>query len=68
MSKTSHRRAEGNAGAFLGTDAISMTAVPMRTLSDEYHDAPEPEPPGADAGPGLRSRVPSRRAAPARIA
>lgn len=57
MSKTSHRRAEGNAGAFLGTDAISMTAVPMRTLSDEYHDAPaepqdsdrvpEPEPPGA---------------------
>jgi hypothetical protein len=57
MSKTGRRKAEGNAGAFLGTDGLSMLAVPMRTLSDEYHDSPaepedsdripEPEPPGA---------------------
>jgi hypothetical protein len=57
MSKTDRRKSEGNAGAFLGTDPISMTAVPMRTLSDDYHDAPaepqdsdrvpEPEPPSA---------------------
>jgi hypothetical protein len=44
MSKTGRRKAEGNAGAFLGTDGISILAVPMRTLSDEYHDSPaEPE-------------------------
>jgi hypothetical protein len=47
------RRAERNAGAFLAPDATMP--VPMRTLSDDYHDrpvdppddrVPEPEPPG----------------------
>jgi hypothetical protein len=42
-----------NAGAFLGPDMLAP--VPMRTLSDDYHDeraepeddrVPEPEPPG----------------------
>ena len=38
------RKAERNAGAFLGDGALGMIAAPMSTLSDEYHDAPtEPE-------------------------
>ena len=54
MGEPEPKRAERNAGAFLGTDSQGMIAVPMRTLSDEYHDeptepeedhVPEPEPP-----------------------
>jgi hypothetical protein len=51
----SQRKAERNAGAFLTpTDNGSMIPVPMRTLSDDYHDepteppddrVPDPEPP-----------------------
>lgn len=50
------KRAEHNAGAFLGAGGIQAMPVPMSTLSDEYHDEPtepedsdripEPEPPG----------------------
>jgi hypothetical protein len=35
------RRAERNAGAFLGP--AGMIPVPTRTLSDDYSDEPEPE-------------------------
>jgi hypothetical protein len=50
----SQRDAERNAGAFLSPTDGSMIPVPMRTLSDEYHDeptdppddrVPDPEPP-----------------------
>ena len=39
------RRAERNAGAFLGPDlgGGGPIPVPMRTLSDDYSDVPEPE-------------------------
>ncbi len=40
------RRAERNAGAFLTPDmggGGGMIPVPMRTLSDDYSDVPEPE-------------------------
>ena len=40
------RRAERNAGAFLTPDlggGGGMIPVPMRTLSDDYSDEPEPE-------------------------
>lgn len=44
MSRSKPRRAERNAGAFPSPDGIGMIPVPMRTLSDEYTDAPsEPE-------------------------
>ena len=56
MGEPKPKRAERSAGAFLGTDPTGMVPVPMRTLSDEYHDEPtepqdsdripEPEPPG----------------------
>ena len=51
MSRQQRRRREGNAGAFY---ADRPMAVPIRTLSDDYRDAPmdpeddrepEPEPP-----------------------
>ena len=54
MGEPKPKRAERSAGAFLGTDPTGMVPVPMRTLSDDYHDAPtepeedrvpEPEPP-----------------------
>ena len=35
------RRAERNAGAFLGP--AGMIPVPTRTLSNDYSDEPEPE-------------------------
>jgi hypothetical protein len=42
MSRPKPRRAEGNAGAFLGPDIL--IPAPIRTLGDEYHDEPaEPE-------------------------
>jgi hypothetical protein len=53
MSRPKRRRAERNAGAFLGPSR--PVPVPMRTLSDDYRDEPtepeedrepEPEPPG----------------------
>jgi hypothetical protein len=57
MSEPRPRRAEQNAGAFLTPTDFSMIPVPMRTLSDEYHDeptepsdsetVPPPEPEGA---------------------
>ena len=39
------RRPERNAGAFLNSDpgGGGMIPVPMRTLSDDYSDVPEPE-------------------------
>ena len=53
MGEPERRKAEQNAGAFLGP--FVMVPVPMRTLSDDYHDEPtepedsdripEPEPP-----------------------
>ena len=55
MGEPQRRRAERNAGAFLGTDGVGMIPVPMSTLSDEYHDEPvdpeddrepAPDPPG----------------------
>lgn len=54
MSRPKPKRAQRNAGAFLGVDIMPIP-VPMSTLSDEYHDEPtepeddhepEPEPPG----------------------
>ena len=54
MSSPKRHHPERNAGAFLGPDLL--VPVPMRTLDDEYRDAPaepedserepEPEPPG----------------------
>lgn len=42
MGRPKSRRGERNAGAFMGPDVL--IPVPMRTLSDDYHDAPtEPE-------------------------
>jgi hypothetical protein len=50
------RRPERNAGAFLGPDLL--VPVPMRTLSDEYHDAPaEPEDSDREPEPEPRSRA-----------
>ncbi len=55
MPESKPKQAEHNAGAFLGTDPTGMIPVPMRTLSDDYHDeptdppddrVPDPEPPG----------------------
>jgi hypothetical protein len=40
MTEPGPRRAERNAGAFLTPTDYSMIPVPMRTLSDEYHDEP----------------------------
>lgn len=53
MGEPKPKQAERNAGAFLGPDLL--IPVPMRTLSDDYHDTraeppddrePAPEPPG----------------------
>ena len=44
MSQSKPKGPVRNAGAFLSPDPFGMIAVPMRTLSDEYHDTPaEPE-------------------------
>jgi hypothetical protein len=56
MPEPAPKRAERNAGAFIDPSGIGgAIPVPMRTLSDDYHDAPtepedsdrvpEPEPP-----------------------
>ena len=42
MGEPNPKQAQRNAGAFIGPDILAP--VPMRTLSDDYHDAPtEPE-------------------------
>lgn len=41
MSRPTKRRAERNAGAFLGPGGL--IPAPMRTLCDDYADRPEPE-------------------------
>ena len=63
MSRPKRRRAERNAGAFLGPSR--PVPVPMRTLSDDYRDEPtepeedrEPEP----EAPGLFRRLIERMA------
>ena len=38
MSRPTRRRAQRNAGAFLGPDLL--VPVPMRTLDEEYRDRP----------------------------
>lgn len=46
MRRSTMRRAERNAGAFLDPGSGSgggIIPVPMRTLSDDYSDVPEPE-------------------------
>jgi hypothetical protein len=43
VSRPNKRQAERNAGAFLSPDGLGMIPVPMRTLSDDYSDEPEPE-------------------------
>lgn len=46
MGRPTERRTERNAGAFLNPGSGSgsgMIPVPMRTLSDDYSDVPEPE-------------------------
>jgi hypothetical protein len=48
MSRPKRRRAERNAGAFLGPDLLAP--VPLVTLSDEYHDSPT-EPVDSDREP-----------------
>jgi len=53
------RRAERHAGAFLTPDlggGGGMIPVPMRTLSDDYSDVPEPE----DSDRVPRPREPGR--------
>lgn len=58
MSQHGPKRAERNAGAFYGPGDMGggIIPVPMRTLSDDYHDepvdppddrVPDPEPPSA---------------------
>lgn len=57
MRRRERREAERNAGAFLGPDLL--VPVPMRTLSDDYHDTPaEPE---DDRVPEPESRGSHRR-------
>jgi hypothetical protein len=56
MPEPEPKRAVQNAGAFLTPNQGGYIPVPMRTLSDDYHDVPtepedsdrvpEPEPPG----------------------
>ena len=56
------RRAERNAGAFLTPDlggGGGMIPVPMRTLSDDYSDEPEPE--DSDRAPAPEEPGPVRR-------
>ena len=55
MGESQPKQAQHNAGAFLGPDLLA--AVPMRTLSDEYHDGPA-EPQDSDRVPP--AEVPGR--------
>jgi hypothetical protein len=61
MGESKPKQPERNAGAFLGPDVL--IPVPMRTLSDDYHDTrAEPpddrEPPSEP--PGLVARIRER--------
>ncbi len=58
MSRPKPRRAERTAGAFLGPDIL--VPVPIRTLTDDYHDEPA-EPEGSDRVPEPEPRGPVRR-------
>jgi hypothetical protein len=50
------RRPIHNAGAFLGPDLL--VPVPLRTLSDDYHDEPaEPEDSAREPEPELPGRM-----------
>jgi hypothetical protein len=56
MSRREPPRGTPNAGAFLGPDLL--VPVPMRTLSDDYHDAPaEPEDPDREPEPKSPSAI-----------
>jgi hypothetical protein len=61
MSRPTRRRAQRNAGAFLGPDLL--VPVPMRTLDEEYLDRPtdlagsEPEPEFEPEPSGLVHRI-----------
>ncbi len=56
MPEPEPKKAVHNAGAFLTPTSYAPIPVPMRTLSDDYHDeptepedsdrVPDPEPPG----------------------
>jgi hypothetical protein len=56
MPEPEPKKAVHNAGAFLAPYSAGSVPVPMRTLSDDYHDEPtepedsdrlpDPEPPG----------------------
>ena len=67
MTDPQPRRAEPNAGAFLTPD-FSMIPVPMRTLSDDYHDEPAEPRDSATVPPpepeGLLRRIVKRLARP----
>ncbi len=56
MGEHDRRRPEHNAGAFLGPDLL--VPVPMRTLSDDYHDEPaEPEDAAREPEPERSGRL-----------
>jgi hypothetical protein len=56
VGRSSRRRAEGNAGAFLGPDVL--IPVPMRPLPPEDHDPPtEPDDPDPEPVPGARGLI-----------
>ncbi len=52
MGEPKPKQAQRNAGAFIGPDILAP--VPMRTLSDDYHDVPA-EPEDSDRVPPPRS-------------
>ena len=60
MTEPKPRRAEHNAGAFLTPTDFSMIPVPMRTLSDDYHDEPA-EPKDSETVPAPEPEGPIRR-------
>ena len=55
MGLRQRRRAEPSAGPFLGPDLL--IAAPIRTLSDDYRDVPEPEDSDRVPEPQARGRV-----------
>lgn len=64
MPEPEPKQAVHNAGAFLSPGSYSPIPVPMRTLSDDYHDVPaEPEDSDrvpAPEPPGLFRRIVDR--------
>jgi hypothetical protein len=56
MGEPKPKQAQRNAGAFIGPDILAP--VPMRTLSDDYHDVPaEPEDSDRVPPPEPRGRI-----------